>query len=256
MRAPLSGCRVWLTRPAHQAEGWAAALEAAGATVLREPLLTIEPPADIEAARAGLIAAEAADRILATSTNAVDAAWRLKPDFAPQGTLYGVGAASADALEAASGRPVARPSGAFTSERLLALESLASLHGQRAAVLSGEGGRTALADTLAARGAAVTRVALYRRRGADIGPARLARLLDRADAVVVTSGEALAHLLTLAGDDHRAALARLRLVAPSRRVVQQADQGQGWTRAPVVVDRMSGEAVVTALARVWRGDRQ
>ena len=104
MRVPLSGCRVWLTRPAHQAEGWAAALEAAGATVLREPLLTIEPPADIEAARAGLIAAEAADRILATSTNAVDAAWRLKPDFAPQGTLYGVGAASADAQAARAGR--------------------------------------------------------------------------------------------------------------------------------------------------------
>lgn len=256
MTEPLRGCRVWLTRPSHQTREWAATLEAAGATAVCQPLLEIEPPADVDAARRGLARAESADLVLATSRNAVREAWRLRPDFTPGGTLYGVGASSAAALESASGRVVERPVGGFTSEQLLALDSLADLAGRRAALLSGEGGRTAIADTLRERGARVDKIALYRRWPVTIAPARLAELLARVDAVVVTSGEALAHLLALAAGDNRAALAATRLVAPSTRVVQQADHGLGWTRAPVVVDRMSGDGVVAALARVWRGERQ
>jgi len=190
----------------------------------------------------------------------VEHAWRLSPEFAPEGALFGVGAASARALAAACGRPVAQPEDCFSSEHLLALDALRDCAGQRVALLAGEGGRTALADTLDARGAQVEKLALYRRRPCVIAPARLQHLLAASDAVVVTSAQALAQLecLMAAADsgDCRRALERCVLVAPSSRVVKQGNQRLRWTRAPVIVDRVSGDAVVAALARVWRGNGQ
>jgi uroporphyrinogen-III synthase len=258
--APLAGRRLWLTRAVHQAEPWAAALEAAGAEVLREPLMAIEAPAEPEAARRALAAAANADIVIATSSNAVDGAWRLQPDFAPAGRLYAVGSATAAALETASGRAVERPTEGFSSEGLLALDSLAQPAGQRVAILAGEGGRTALVEALQARGAMVDKIALYRRRWRTIEADRLSRLIAGSDAVIVTSGEALVHLVDQVfahgGDPLAARLAECRLVAPSARVVKQTDQRLNWNHEPVVVERIGGDAIVAALAQVWKGDRQ
>jgi uroporphyrinogen-III synthase len=255
MTAPLADKCIWLTRPAHQAAAWATALEAAGARVLREPLLAIDPPADGECARAQLAAAESADIVIASSANAVRSAWTLAPDFAPRGVLFAVGAASAAALERASGRPVEQPVELFSSEGLLTLARLRQPASQQIVLLTGEGGRTVLADTLRARGAKVGKLALYRRRPVTIPRARLARLIDTADAVVVTSGVVLDHLLALAEGELAGRLARLRLVAPSARVVKQAPKDASWVYPPVIPARMSGEAVVTALTRLWQGHR-
>ncbi|MBO9468870.1 uroporphyrinogen-III synthase [Endozoicomonas sp. G2_2] len=260
MSAPLSGRCIWLTRAAHQAEPWARALENAGAKVLREPLMAIEPPADRDAARRGLAVAADADIVFATSSNAVQAAWRLDPGFAPTGHLYAVGAATGAAFETASGRPVARPHGGFSTEGLLAMPSLSDIAGRRVVILAGEGGRTTLAAALAERGAEVHKVALYRRKWLQIDPERLAASIDAVDAVIVTSGEALTHLLDQVfatnADALAARLAECRLVAPSARVVKQANQRLSWTHTPVIVERIGGDAIVASLARVWKGDRQ
>jgi uroporphyrinogen III methyltransferase/synthase len=40
----LAGCRVLLTRPAGQADGWRRALEAGGAVVLLHPTIEVGPP--------------------------------------------------------------------------------------------------------------------------------------------------------------------------------------------------------------------
>lgn len=253
MDLPLAGKCVWLTRPRHQAGVWAAAFEAAGARVLCEPLLAIDPPRDVPRARADLERAEQADIVLATSANAVDGAWTLDPDFAPRGLLLAVGSATAAALERASGRGVAQPPERFSSEGLLALPELNQLAGQRVALLAGEGGRQALVDTLCGRGAQVDKLALYCRRPVALSHARLSALIGAADAVVVTSGEALSHLLTLADGELRTRLAAIQLVAPSARVVKQCSKDWCWTHPPVVPARMSGEDVVAVLARLWRG---
>jgi len=253
---PLAGRRVWLTRPTHQAAPWARVLEAAGAEVFQAPLLSIAEPADVESARRGLADAENADILIATSRNAVDAAWRLRPDFRPSGALLGVGAASAGALENASGRAVACPDLDATSDGLLALPSLIEPVGRRVALLSGVGGRVRLTDALTERGAQVDKIELYRRRPVAIPAHRLTTLIEASDAIVVTSGEALAHLVALAVGDLRAALADTLLVAPSARVVKQGKDSLDWTHPPVIADRMSGDGVVAALARVWSGNGQ
>ena len=113
---------------------------------------------------------------------------------------------------------------------------------------------------LAERGAEVHKVALYRRKWLQIEPERLAASIDAVDAVIVTSGEALTHLLDQVfatnADALAARLAECRLVAPSARVVKQANQRLSWTHAPVIVERIGGDAIVASLARVWKGDRQ
>lgn len=260
MAAPLAGCRVWLTRAAHQAQPWRAALEAAGAQVIGEPLLAIDPPADAASATAALARAEDADSVIATSSNAVRAAWQLRPGFAPRGRLLAIGSATAAALQAASGRKVIQPDGAFDSETLLEQAALSDLHGQRVALLSGAGGRRVLLDTLGARGASVEKIALYRRRWLALDDTRLTEIIAAVDVVIVTSGEALSHLADLvAGDRRRALRARLserRLVAPSMRVVKQCEQRLDWAHPPTIVERFDGNAIVNALARVWSGDRQ
>lgn len=260
MSAPLSDCRIWLTRAAHQAAPWRDTLQAAGAQVVCEPLLAIDAPTDPAQAAAALARAEHTDVVIATSTNAVRAAWQLRPEFAPAGQLLAIGAATAAALEQASGRAVTRPNGAFDSETLLDRAALNDLQGRRVALLSGEGGRRVLRDTLSARGAAVDKIALYRRRWLTLAPERLAEVIGAVDVVIVTSGEALSHLADLvAGEANttlRARLSECRLVAPSTRVVKQTQQRLSWTHEPVIVERFGGEAIAAALARVWTGNRQ
>ena len=260
MKLPLAGQTVWLMRAAHQSAAWAELLTQAGATVIVEPLMAIEPTPDRAAAHQALARAVSVDCVIATSTNAIDAAWQLRPDFAPTGRLYGVGSASAQALETAAGRAVERPEGAFTSEALLSMDSLMHVDGLDISILSGEGGRNVLVETLTARGARVEKIALYRRRWLTPSPARLHDIFTRADTAIVTSGEALAHLSDLvSGPENsalRSCLERCRLVAPSTRVVKQVDQRLNWQHAPLIVERINGEAIVAALARLSTGDRQ
>ncbi|MES1927048.1 uroporphyrinogen-III synthase [Salinisphaera sp. T31B1] len=256
----LTGQTVWLTRPAHQAGPWAKAIQAAGGTAICEPLLAIEPPQDAAGLPAALAAAESADAVIATSANAIASVARLAPGFAPAGKLYGVGATTAAALAHLTGTDVAQPRDCFTSEDLLGLPALNQVAGQRIVLLSGAGGRSRLADTLVGRGAAVDKIALYRRRACSIPTARLAELAGCCQTIVVTSGEALdqlEHLLLSEADrPTRESLLACQLVAPSMRVVKQGDRRLRWSRPAVILDRVSAEAVVAALARIQRGDRQ
>lgn len=250
---PLAGRRIWLTRPLHQTRDWAAALEVAGARVAIEPLLEIVAPADVSAARTALAAAEHADIVVATSSNAVRGAWRLRPGFSPAGTLCAVGAGTAHAFEQHSGRPVAMPGQRDTSEALLAIPALSGAAGRHVALLSGEGGRRKLMRTLTARGARVSKAAVYRRQPSVIPEQRLNELIAGNDAAVITSGEALTNLCALVRARGRPdlydALSRLQLVVPSRRVARHAP-AELFRRAPRVVERMAVDAVVAALARM------
>ncbi|HET7315404.1 uroporphyrinogen-III synthase [Salinisphaera sp.] len=248
-RPDLTDATVWLTRPIAQAEDWRAALTAAGARVWLEPLLIIEAPDDEAAAAAALDSAEAADIVIATSANAVAAAARLRPRWAPRGRLIAVGGASADALADYTGRPVATPARSDT-EGLVAMSALASVAGRRVALLAGHGGRQALAQTLIGRGARLDKIALYRRAPAPIAADRLDGLLA-ADAVIVTSVEAWRRLAALTAGARRARLRRLRLVAASQRVVQQAGCDVDWSVEPIVIERMDATGAVAALDRVW-----
>lgn len=247
----LSGCRIWLSRPAAQAGAWKRIFERSGASVMVEPLIDIVQPDHPEQVAARLAEMEHADIVIAASTNAVRSAAKLRPEWAPTGALIAVGRASADALARQTGRKVEMPRTA-DSEGLLALPELASPRGCSVAILAGHGGRRKLADTLRARGARVEKLALYRRRTIRIDGARLDELLA-ADIVVVTSMEAWLNLAAQLGSAQRARLSGCRLVVSGHRVVKQACREVDWQSAPVVIENMNARCAVAALDRAWKG---
>ena len=193
---------VLVTRPAGQAAALGDGLRAAGFTPLYLPTLAIEPT-DTTAAGTALRGALPCGLAIFISANAVQHAL---PVITAVGGLpsecriAAVGPGSARALAAAGFADVLMPEARFDSEGLLALAQLNQVTGRRVVIFRGEGGRTLLADTLAARGADVRAVACYRRVAAG-DPAQLKAWLETnaIAALSATSRASLDGLLTLAG---------------------------------------------------------
>ncbi len=243
---PLAGLRVLVTRPAHQAAGLVLGLEDAGATVTSLPLIAIAPPQDAEAARTALLAYCDAGFWIFTSVNAVEAAVRLQPDGWPS-TLFALGQASARALSR-HGQTARAPEGG-SSEELLLWPELHAIAGQRALIVTGEAGRTTLADTLTARGAEVGVARCYRRERVVQTPAVVTAALAGAAVIVLTSGEALAALLALSPGQ---ALQQRALLLPSLRVAQAA-RAAGYVGDLLVPTAVSDSAIRNRL-ELWARD--
>ncbi|OBU86375.1 uroporphyrinogen-III synthase [Chromobacterium subtsugae] len=238
--------RVLVARPRSQAAGLLARLRAEGWQAGHLPLLELAPLA------AGLAAlpaqAAGADALFWVSPGAIDIGW---PALAGQNLagkrLACVGAASAERLRALSGLPVLHPRDGSDSEALLALPELAEVRGQRWLIVRGEGGRALLAQTLAARGAAVALAEIYRRLpGApdwddfDAAPP---------DAVVLTSGEMVEQLFRLAGPSRAGTLQCLLYCVPHPRIAERL-AAFGATR--IVTTRADDAALVAGLKEWFR----
>lgn len=245
--APLRGLRVLVTRPAAQAAGLCRLLEARGAVALRLPLQAIEPVRQPALAARALASARGADAWIFTSANAVQHAQQLDAGVWPRAVA--VGAATAAALRQL-GREADLPEGAHSSEGLLELPLLREAAGRHYAIVTGEGGRDALERTLAARGARVDVVAVYRRVDLPHAPEAVADAVRTASAAIVTNGEALERLVALVPPPARDALLRLQLVVPSPRVVEKAVQ-LGFASAPLLPEQIADAAYVRCLEQ-WR----
>lgn len=251
--ADLDGLRVLVTRPAGQSAPLREQLAAAGAQVRMLPLLQILPPQDSEAARARLLESRAAHLWLFTSANAVRGAARigvageLLPADWPE-TLFAIGRGTAGAL-AALGRQSLAPEGA-TSEALLLWPELQQVGGLEVLVVTGEGGRGLLADTLAERGALVRVARTYRREPVAHSTEDALAALAGIDVVLLTGGESLEALLRLLPPAQLADLRRLTLVVPSKRVVELARR-LGFSGTLLVPDAVSDTAYLACLRR-WR----
>ncbi len=242
----LKGLRVLVTRPAHQAEGLCAAIDAAGGHALRQPLLAIKAPVDPEGAARNLAQVSQADDQIFTSANAVDWAWRLLPQWRPEARIYAVGRATAQALRQYTSANVHQPDTDYSSEGLLALPELAQPQGREIGIITGEAGRQKLEQTLQAQGAKVTLVSVYRRQNLPVPRARLEALLGEVDMVFVSSAQSLEHLHSLTPAAARSLLYKLQLVVPSARVVKRALE-LGFSREPIHPERMHEDAIVAAL---------
>ena len=251
--ADLDGLRVLVTRPAGQSAALREQLAGAGAQVRMLPLLLIQPPADPDAARARLLESRQAHFWLFTSANGVRGAARigaaagLMPADWPE-TLFAIGRGTATAL-AALGREALAPEGA-TSEALLLWPELQQVGGLEVLVVTGEGGRGLLADTLAERGALVRVARTYRREPIAHTPEDALAALAGIDVALLTSSESLETLLRLLPPAQQALLQRLTLVVPSKRVVELARR-LGFTGALLVPDAVSDTAYLACLRR-WR----
>lgn len=250
MMAEASRPGVLVTRPAAQSTDLCRLLEASGLAPLLLPTLAIEP-LDIAGPVATLRAAQPCDLALFISANAVRHAL---PVIAAAGglpaqcTLAAVGAASAAALHAAGFEPVLVPQTRFDSEGLLALPELQQVAGRRVVIFRGGEGRRLLAQTLAARGAALHEVVCYRRRTDTDQAPRLAGWLAAGAIAVLTATSRAGYeaLLELAGPQ-ATGLAALPLAVLAPALAEHA-RARGHV-GPIGVATHAGDAALAAVVR-------
>ena len=251
MTLSLTGWRVLVTRPAHQADALCDLLQAQGAEPIRFPTLSIEPPSDAGRAKAQAQLARLADFDLAVfvSPNAIAQALRWIAPPLPATLKYAVvGKASARALEQA-GYPVDfQPTVGSDSEALLALPGLQQVAGWRVLIVRGEGGRELLADTLRQRGAKVEYAEVYRRGLPSVDVAAVSQRWQNegVHAVTITSNQTLEHLYALLDPAGQACLRQTPLVAVSPRAEVLARQ-LGHTARVQIAAEASDYAVLRAL---------
>ena len=196
MNAPLAGKRIAITRPAEQAKKLAALITNAGGTPILFPLIEITPLADYSLFDGVLREVEDYDWAIFISSNAVQNGMpRLLKKGIPQNLKFAaIGAITAKELEKFGVKNVLFPTEKSDSEALLALPEM--LKTKKVMIFRGVGGRDILAETLTARGAAVTFAECYQRTNPQQNCDALKA--STLHGIVVTSSEAMRHFLDLA----------------------------------------------------------
>lgn len=222
--------RVAITRPAGTGAALARRVRALGGIPLSLPGSSLHGIDDTGAARTALRKALAADVAIFTSPAAVRFSARLG-HLHTRACVLAPGRGTADALHRAGVHDVLHPD-REDSEGVLALPILRDARGKRVALIGAAGGRGLLQRELAARGATVVQAHVYGRM-----PPRLDRRHARAllhDAgkplyVLLSSVDALGHLLNGLPDDARRALLAGTAVVSSARLADAADRA-GFAR--------------------------
>jgi uroporphyrinogen-III synthase len=219
---PLAGIGVLVTRPEHQADELAAAIERSGGTAIRFPTLQIAAR-DAEVVAAEAESLPAADIAVLVSSNAV----RFGMQHAGDAQIAVVGPATAAAVAASGGHVDIFSANGFDSEHLLQEKELTEVAGKRVRIIRGQDGRELLATTLRERGATVDYLPVYER----LLPSYTADELDsiaarwhsnQINAVTVMSVAAFNNLVLLLPESTHEHLARTPLVTPAERVLKEA----------------------------------
>jgi uroporphyrinogen-III synthase len=212
---------------------------------------------DDPTARAGLRAALAAERVLVTSPAAVRAACALQPLRRRRGqSWFAVGAGTAATLRRAGIDDVAAPA-RMDSEGLLALPGLHGVRGSTIGLISAPGGRGRIVPALQRRGARVLRADVYERMPIAPSPRAVAalRALAAPAWLLLSSGEALAHLLDALPGDAVAALRRARVAAASERLARLA-RGHGFRRIVTATSARPRDLLDAAAAAATRSRKR
>ncbi|WP_194757439.1 uroporphyrinogen-III synthase [Aliidiomarina indica] len=132
---------------------------------------------------------------------------------------YTVGAGTAETLAAAAAQPVHYPAGEFTSEGLLELPELQQCAEQQWLIITGENGRSLLADTLSKRGAQVTTAEIYKRvPRVNTLPDEEPKWLQSVETIVVSSVEQARLFWEHLSDDGQAWAKNCTWVVPKGRI--------------------------------------
>jgi uroporphyrinogen-III synthase len=204
MAKPLAGLGIAITRPADQAKKLAKLIVDAGGTAILFPLIEITPLNDYSQFESVISHIETYDWAIFISSNAVQNGMPrlLKQGIPSKLQFAAIGPVTAAELQAFGIKLVLTPKNRFDSESLLALPEMNNVAGKKILLVRGVGGRDILAETLKARGAQVVFAECYQRKNPQTSCDLLANLYSekKLHGIVVTSSEAMRHLLDLAGD--------------------------------------------------------
>jgi hydroxymethylbilane synthase len=198
---PLAGKRVVVTRSRDQSGALAEKLRAYGASVIELPAIEFAPMEDTSAAARAAAELEAYDWLVFTSANGVAFFMRHAEAARFRGRVCAVGPATAAAAENAGFKVDVMPE-EFVGESVVAALSTAPLAGQRILLPRAAAARDTVPAQLAALGAVVDAVAVYR----TVAPAGLEAEARRVflegpkpDWVTVTSGSTIGNLVAALG---------------------------------------------------------
>ena len=201
---PLTGIGIAITRPIDQAKKLSALIEQAGGTPILFPLIEITPLNDYSQFEAVIQPITDYDWAIFISSNAVQNGMPrlVKNGIPPHLKFAAIGSITASELQSFGVKDVLIPQGRFDSESLLTLPEMINVTGKKILIVRGLGGRDVLAETLKTRGAQVTFAECYQRENPQTNCNLLAQLYSdkKLHGIVVTSSEAMRHLLDLARD--------------------------------------------------------
>lgn len=254
IQTALAGRGILVTRPAHQAEPLCTLLEAAGANVVRFPVLAILPAQDRTAVTAQLDRLTDYDMAIFVSANAVEQTMALMPPEAWPAPvkIASIGSATTRKLATYGLTVTSSPTLGFTSEALLLLPEFQQLQGRRILILRGENGREHLRDNLLQRGAQVDYIEVYRRVRTDADPQPLLKQWQTGaiDAVLLTSSESLHQLRAIIGTLGQRMMRTTALVVANVRIRELA-QSLGHAGPVVIADDATDNAMLDALRRYF-----
>lgn len=248
-----------MTRPQGQHEPLVDALENAGFGCQLAPLIEIVPiTAPSARQRQILLGLCDFQHVIFISGNAIRHGMDWIEDFWPQLPVglhwYAVGRSSARMLRE-FGVCVTEPRGDMNSEGLLALPSLQSLVDQRVLIVKGEGGRELLREKLAARGARVEALVVYRRVKPRYARGELGARILSTDCkfILLSSGEGLHNMVSLLDEASLKRVRGLTLIVPGVRVAKEA-KAAGFSHVRIA-DNATDEAMVAAIVAALNESR-
>jgi uroporphyrinogen-III synthase len=226
MSKPLSNICVAITRPTGQAKKLTQLIQDAGGTIIAFPLIEIAPLADLTAFKNMIADISLIDWVIFISSNAVQNGMptMVKLGIPSHLKFAAIGPITAQELKVYGVQKVLTPESRFDSESLLTLPEMQDVSGKKIMIVRGVGGREILADTLKSRGAEVVFAECYQR----INPQTSCEVLDtawqnqRLHAIVVTSSDAMRHLLDLASE--ASWLKQINIYVNHARVAETAQQ--------------------------------
>lgn len=194
VKPTLSGVKVLVTRPEHQAQTLCEMISQAGGEPIVFPTIKI---VSINNDHWQTFDLKTLDLMIFVSSNAVfNFMSGFEGALPPHLALLAVGKKTAEAMASFELTVDIKPSMQFGSESLLMLPELRDVAGKNIAIVRGKDGRELLADTLSDRGANVTYVDVYQRILPSVSSVKCKQALT-CDCVVVTSISGVKNLKSL-----------------------------------------------------------
>jgi len=200
----LKGFGIAITRPTDQAKKLKLLIGASGGQTIDFPLIDITGLNDYSTFNAAIENINKVDWLIFISSNAVQNAMpRIQsrfPSLPERCNFAAIGPVTAKELHDFGVEKVLIPDGRFDSESLLSMPEMQHMHNKNVLIVRGVGGREVLAAHLKKRGGNVAFAECYQRINPQTDCHRLKKAYDenKCHAIVVTSSEAMQHLMLLA----------------------------------------------------------